>query len=124
MSLLVSDHGGLKTYVVVDPRAKEVVAAFSWAREASRGLKELQEDRGDDLTLHNITHPKCPDWLKEFVRSDRTYCKRRAEHLDARAAAIRRNASELIVEAEGYERHASEWRQLSETVSPPTEPSI
>lgn len=107
MSLLVNANGRPKTYVVVNTRTRTVVAAFNWVGEA---MKAVTRDGAVDLTLHNITHPKCPDWLKELVRSDRVYCSRKAEDLDANAAALRRKATDLVAQAEEYERRAAEWR--------------
>jgi hypothetical protein len=65
MSLLVNADGRPKTYVVVDNRARTVVAAFNWVGEADRGLKELRKDGADDLTLHNSP-----------IRSARIGCKK------------------------------------------------
>jgi hypothetical protein len=73
MSLLVNENGSLKTYAVVDNRMRTMVAAFNYVQQAQKGLIELQKlrkDAADDLTFHNITHPMCPDWLQEIVRSD------------------------------------------------------
>jgi hypothetical protein len=118
MSLLVNADGSLKTYAVVNNRARTVVAAFNTIQKADKGLKELQKDGADDLTLHNITHPKCPDWLQEIIRS------RKAEIFDAEAAALRRKATDLVAQAEEVERRASEWREFSECASVPSGPGL
>jgi hypothetical protein len=125
MSLLVNANGSLKTYAVVDNRARTMVAAFNTVQQADKGLKELQKDRPrDDLSLHNITHPKCPDWLQELVRSDEAYCSRRAADFDKEAAALRRNAADLVARAEGYEKRAADWRGLSWSPSVPSGPGM
>jgi hypothetical protein len=125
MSLLVNENGSLKTYAVVDNRTKAVVAAFNYVGQAHKGFIELQKlrkDGADDLAFHNITHPKCPDWLQEIVRSDQDYCSQMAKDLDKDAAALRRKAADLVAQAEELERNAAKWRELSESASVPSGP--
>lgn len=124
MSLLLNEDGSVKTYVVVDPHARTVLAAFNTVQRADKGLRELEKAGAENLSLHNMTHPKCPDWVMDFVRSDPDYCSRMAADNDKRAAALRRKAADLVSQAEGNERRAANWRELSEAASVPSVPGM
>jgi len=124
MSMFVNENGSLKTYAVVDTRAETVLATFNYVGEADKGMKALIKDGAGDLALHNITHPKCPDWLQDLIRSDSEYCSRKAADLDARAASLRRKAAAIVEEAEGYEGRAAKWRELAEAASAPSGPGM
>lgn len=121
MSLLVDPDGSLKNYVVVNTREETVLAAYNWVGEAGKGMKELAKGGVSDLALYNITH-SCPDWLKEWVRSDSEYCSRKADGIEKRAAALRRQAANLLDQAEEMERRAAKWRELSRPDEAPIGP--
>jgi hypothetical protein len=124
MSQFTNPNGSVKTYAVVDAAAQEVLGVFGWAGEADKGMKELQRGRERTLDVHNVTHPKCPDWLKEIVKSDKAYCTRRADENDGEAAALRRRAAEIVAEAERFEARAAGWRRLAEAAPEPDAPTI
>lgn len=124
MSLLVNDNGRAKTYVVVDPSGELVLAGFNYVQEAQRGLVDLQKTASAELAIHNITHPKCPDWLKAYLRSDRDYCQAKASENLAGAATLRKQAAGLVSQAEEAEKRASEWRALAEAAPAPKEPGM
>lgn len=118
MSLLVNANGTVKTYVIADDRAKKIVEAFDYVGQACKRRNEL-EKADANLSIHNITHSKCPEWLRDLIRADGEYCNRRAVLLDEEAMALRRKAAELVVRAEEYEGRAAEWRNLQATASTP-----
>jgi hypothetical protein len=125
MSILVNADGSPKTYAVVDPQAKTVLATFNWVGAAAKGMEKLKKAGGvDDLMLHNLTHPKCPDWLKEIVTSDVVYCSGKAASFEAQAAGLRNKAATLVAEAEDWGRRAAEWRELAVAASGPEGPGI
>ena len=132
MSIFVNDDGTLKTYAVVITSQKKVIAAFNWVGEAAK-CKGNAQDSGDaemlkggteDIELHNLTHPKCPDWLQELVRSDPAYCAGKAKKYDAFAAGLRAKAAKLVAEATEYEASAAEWRGRSEAVAAQRPPGM
>lgn len=124
MSPLVNEDGSLKTYVVVDLKARTIIGAFNWAGEASKGLAALRKDATGELALHNLTHNACPEWLKDLIRSDAEYCRGKADTLDARAVGLRARAAELVSQAEEQERLATRWRERAEVASAPGGPTI
>ncbi|MGY3582044.1 hypothetical protein ACVIGB_001034 [Bradyrhizobium sp. USDA 4341] len=124
MSILVNADGRTKIYVAIDAHAETVLEAYSTVQAADKGVRALLKGGAENVTFHNITHPKCPDWLKEFVRSDREYCSRVAADLDKRAAGFRNQAADLVAQAENYERRASEWRELSEAAPASSGPGV
>jgi hypothetical protein len=70
-------------------------------------LQKLRKGGADDLTFHNITHPMCPNWLQEIVRSDPDYCSERPKISTRALLRSSRKAADLVAQAEGLERHAS-----------------
>lgn len=114
MSQFVNPDGRLKSYAVVDERARTVVGTFNWVGETVKAMTELQKRSPVPLSMHNLTHAQCPDWLKEEVRSDAAYCGKRAQDFEAHAAALRLKASAAVAEAERYEEQAAAWRELAE----------
>lgn len=124
MSMFVDENGRPRTYAVVDPAARQLLATFNWIGVADRGMKDLQKAGHGELTIHNITHPKCPDWLKEMVRADKDYCRIRAEEFDASGRVYRSRAAALTTEAEKRETTAAEWRALSEAAPAPRGPGM
>jgi len=109
MSMLIEGADGVMTYVVGDERVKQLVAAFPTIQQASRGQRALQDAGQADLVLHNITHPKCPEWIREIVLADPDYCARMATNTQTRADGVRRQAEALMAEVERLERVARKW---------------
>lgn len=114
MSQFVNPDGRLKAYAIVDERARVIVGTCNWAGEALKAMEDLGKSHPGPLAMHNLTHPACPDWFQEEVRSDPAYCGKRAQDFEAHAAALRLKAATAVAEAERYEEQAAAWRELAE----------
>ena len=121
MSMLLDASYGGMIYVVGCEHEKRLLAAFPTIQQAMRGLNELSSTGSDALSIHNITHSKCPEWIKRIVLSDTEYCAWKAKGLENRAYVLRFKASALIAEAEHLEEHALAWREPKEF--PPSAPA-
>jgi len=104
-SILVDSDGRAKTYVVVDDAAQRIVAATSYF---DRDLSRMKA-AGVNLTIHNLTHPKCPDWLRAAIKADPAYCAAKAAEYDRRADALRQRADALLDEAAAAQATANIW---------------
>lgn len=123
MSTFVKD-GQVTTYAVVDPGAQMVLSVHFGVGEAIRARKWQQSSSGDELVLHNITHSKCPEWLKELVLADGEYCNAQVTRAEKSAATLRRKADELVSQAEDYDRRANTWRERAEAAAALSGPAI
>ncbi len=122
--MFVDLKGRLKTYAMVDPVKKLVLATCSYVgQDSDRVMQNLKKAGHENLVLHNLTHPKCPDWLREMMRADPDYCRGRMDQYDARARTLRSRAAALVTEAEEEEARAAQWRELVEAASKPKDPS-
>jgi hypothetical protein len=119
MSLLVNEDGSVRNYVVIDPVARTVLAGYNTVQQAHKGVTALKKDGSvPEAILHNITHNACPDWLKEYVRSDSAYCARRADEIEKRADAYRRRAAAELEAAEQLDATAARFRAYAESAAP------
>lgn len=125
MSILLNADGTTRTYVVIDPAERTVLGGYSGINAAVTGQKLLNHEHHVDreLVIHNLTHPKIPDWLKDFMYADRDYCARRAKDLAASGKGYRRKAADAIAEAERLEGLAAQWEARAEQASDP-EPEV
>jgi hypothetical protein len=124
MSLLVNPDGSPRTYVVADTKARKIVASTNWIGHAAKGMKQLQAEGASDLAIHNLTHPKCPEWIQDLAKSDPAYCLGRAAAFAQRETHLRKSAAALIVDADSYQAHAATWRELAEAASAPSAPGM
>lgn len=113
----VNSDGSPKFYAVVDTHAKTVLATCNYVGEAARTMKDLERNGAGNLAMHNLTHPICPDWLQELIRSDPGYCAGRARMLDREAAGLRTKMEEIAARADEIERRAAVWRDRMQAVS-------
>ncbi len=124
MSVMVDENGRAKTYAIVDARTQTLIAGCMYIGEADKAARRL----GSGLTIHNVTHPKCPDWLKATIMADPAYCGARAAEFRADAARLRRKAAALTEEADRFQAisdryaHAAESAASAETISATIEP--
>lgn len=96
MSLMVDEAGRAKTYAVVDARTQTIVAGCRMVGEAYKTAAALD----GVLTVHNVTHSTCPDWLTQLIMADPAYCTARAKEFMANAEQLRRSAATLLEEAD------------------------
>lgn len=108
MSMFVKD-GQAITYVVVNPVTQTVLSTHNWINQAHKAKENSERSCGVTLAVHNITHSKCPDWLKEMILSDSGYCQERARVAEKGTAGLRKRADDLIAQADAYDRQANEW---------------
>jgi hypothetical protein len=128
MSVMVDENGRAKTYAIVDARAQTLVAGCMYIGEADKAARKAERRLGGELTIHNVTHPKCPDWLKATIMADPAFCGARAAEYRADAARLRRKAAALTEEADRAQAisdryaHAAESAASAETISATIEP--
>jgi hypothetical protein len=111
MSLLITDDGRFRNIVLVDARSRTLVAAFEhFGRAADDALDALRAKGTTDPSLENITHPSCPDWVRELAMADPEWRSRKADILDAEAAKLRRTAEEMLARADAIAARADALR--------------
>lgn len=58
------------TYAIVDYDSKTLITTRDWYGQAHSVLTSLPVQRA--AVIHNITHPKCPVWVKNLVKAQLT----------------------------------------------------
>lgn len=120
MSMLLDGSDSVMGYVVGCEHDKKLLAAFPTIGRAVRGKEALQAAGHDNLVLHNITHSKCPEWIKEIVLADTEYCARMESNMQKRADGLRRQVDGLMAEIERIEALARVWREAKGSASSPS----
>ena len=59
-------------YVIVNNESKTLVARIDWFGQTYKKLKELNETNNVH-TWHNVSHPKCPKWIKTLAQNQWFY---------------------------------------------------
>lgn len=59
------DQSGLH-YAVVDTSTQKLLGRYKWAGECLKAKDQAVREGNPHAFMHNITHPKCPAWVKEL----------------------------------------------------------
>ncbi|MFD1628112.1 hypothetical protein [Azospirillum griseum] len=110
---MVDEKGSAKTYAIVDVCAQTLVAGCHTIQDAMKAERTL----GGELAIHNVTHPKCPDWLKAMIMADAAYCAARAAEYQDRSGDLRRKAAAIIEEADQAQAISDRYAQAAENAA-------
>jgi hypothetical protein len=59
-------------YLIANNESKTLIARIDWYGQAHKKLEEL--NKIDNVhTVHNVTHPKCPKWIKILAQNQWFY---------------------------------------------------
>ena len=53
-------------YYIVNYTSKTLISKHEYYGKATKALEEYDNKNVDVIAIHNITHPKCPVWVKEL----------------------------------------------------------
>jgi len=105
-SMLTDTDGRPMTYAVVNADDQVILGAADTIQQAMK----LASAMPCAPAVHNLTHSKCPDWLKAAVKADPAYCAARAADFQRHADGHRRAAQKSLDDAAAMQALADAWK--------------
>ena len=98
-------------FFAVDSDRREVLARGHGTNEIKSAVDGHQAE-GRTVNVHNVTHPACPDWVRELALSDPEWRERRAAEHERTAENWRVKADDCTRKADEAQRLADELRAV------------